>query len=116
VDNFHVEVEMARGGSSWNSFSGGERSRVASILSLVIGDVAASRARAALSFLWVDEVLDPVDTNGSEAAMRLLSSVKDRYNSIYVVTHKSTLQELFTQKITVEKSGCFSKVLCDLNE
>lgn len=55
--------------------------------------------------LVLDEVLDGLDAEGADRVFILLRSIKNRFGSIFVVSHDSTLASRFDRVINVVKKG-----------
>lgn len=111
VEEFSISVDQENGGEVYGSLSGGEKGRADLIISLVLGDLASLRASKKLPFRFIDEAFEKIDETGLESIVSFLNSQSQEYSSIFVVTHKSELQQYFNKTIKVQKKGGVSTIV-----
>jgi DNA repair exonuclease SbcCD ATPase subunit len=66
------------------------------------------RASKRISFRFLDEPFESVDESGTDAIMALLNDQKDRFDSVFVITHQDHFKQLFPKKLTVVKQDGMS--------
>lgn len=107
-EKFNIKVTQKHGGDSYASNSSGERARANLIIALALGELAAMRADKVIPFRFLDEPFESIDETGTEAIVNLLNQMRDKYNTVYVITHQDYLKQLFSNKFTVVKQNGFS--------
>lgn len=90
--------------------SSGQRTKMNIATDLALMDLVASREGGCLDLLMIDEVLDGLDDEGSERVLALLHELRGRRSSIYVISHGSTMAEIFEHGIKVVKEDKVSRV------
>lgn len=110
-DKFQIQVKQKHGANSYKATSTGERARADLVVCMALGDLAALRTAKQLPWRFLDEPFESIDDAGIDAIVKLLSEQKDRYKTVFVVTHKSSLKQLLsTQQITVVKENGISRL------
>lgn len=109
-EEFNIEVLHNHGSGSYKGSSKGERARADLIIAFSIGDLAGYRANKLIPFRFLDEPFESVDEAGTEAIVHLLNEQKDKYETVFVITHNNYLKQLFSNKIIVSKKSGKSKV------
>lgn len=107
-EKFNIKVSQKHGGDSYASNSSGERARANLIIALALGELAAMRADKVIPFRFLDEPFESIDETGVEAIVNLLNQMRDKYNTVYVITHQDYLKQLFSNKMTIVKSNGYS--------
>lgn len=103
VEKFNIVVEQAHGGGSYSSASKGERARANLVIAFALGDLAALRAHRTVSFRFLDEPFESVDESGTDAIVALLNDQKERFDTVFVITHQDHFKQLFPKKLIVTK-------------
>lgn len=110
-DKFQIQVKQKHGADLYKGTSTGEKARADLVISMTLGDLAAFRTAKQLPWRFLDEPFESIDDAGIDAIVRLLNDQKERYKTVFVVTHKSSLKQLLsTQQITVIKENGISRV------
>lgn len=109
-EKFNIQVAQKHGGGSYQSNSSGEKARANLIIALALGELAALRAEKTIPFRFLDEPFESIDEAGTEAIVTLLNLQKEKYNTVYVITHQDHFKQLFPRKLTVVKQGGFSSL------
>jgi DNA repair exonuclease SbcCD ATPase subunit len=109
-ERFNIQVSQKHGGSSYASNSSGERARANLIIALALGELAALRAEKSIPFRFLDEPFENIDEAGTEAIVILLNQQRDKYNTVYVITHQDHFKQLFPNRKTIVKKGGFSSL------
>lgn len=107
-EKFNIKVSQKHGGDSYASNSSGEKARANLIIALALGELAAMRADKTIPFRFLDEPFESIDETGTEAIVNLLNQMRDKYNTVYVITHQDYLKQLFSNKMTVVKKDGYS--------
>jgi DNA repair exonuclease SbcCD ATPase subunit len=96
----------------YESFSGGERFRLALALFLGIGRLKGLRSGKLSNVLWLDEVFQrSLDSGGKEAIAEVLAVLAKEYETIFVIEHDLIFQGLFAHVLHVEKKNGRSRVV-----
>ena len=110
AEKFNIKVEQKNGGTSYLSNSSGERARANLVIALALGELASLRAEKAIPFRFLDEPFESIDESGIEAIVNLLNQQKDKYNTVYVITHQDQLKQMFQNRLTMVKKDGFSQL------
>jgi len=94
--------------------SGGQRKKISIAVDLALMDIVAARERSAVDLLLMDEMLDGLDTTGRSRVMTLLGELREKRSSIFVISHDSSIAELFETTMTVRKTGRVAELLEDV--
>lgn len=105
VEKFNIQVEHVHGGGSYTASSAGERSRANLVVAFALGDLAALRANKTISFRFLDEPFENVDESGTDAIVALLNDQKERFETVFVITHQDHFKQLFPNRLTVVKKN-----------
>lgn len=90
--------------------SHGQRRKMEIATDMALIDLAESR-EASSGLLFLDEVLDGLDSEGEARVLRLLRDLRTRYSSIFVVTHDAAMAEGFDKVLHVIKENKASTVI-----
>lgn len=104
-------VVLGEGGlaRAYETFSGGERTRINLALRISLARLLAHRRGAESRVLVVDEP-EFLDEPGTQALAEVLRGLSDDFERIYLVSHVPTLRDAFDQVIEVEKVDGRSRV------
>lgn len=108
-EKLNVKVYSKDGMQEYLGSSGGERRRVDLSMLLALRELAKTRLEQTFDLLFVDEVFDKVDKSGIERVIHLLAQQTD--DSVFVISHDSSLMDAFEEVITVEKTDKLSKIV-----
>jgi len=96
---------------SYNSFSEGEKSRINLALLFAWREVAKLKNSVSCNLIIFDEVFDSsLDSSGTDEFLKIIRYVISDAN-IFVISHKSGLEDKFESVIRVEKRKNFSHIL-----
>lgn len=110
-DRLNISVKYRNGGGSFNKNSGGEQRRVNLALLFALGDLGASRARAAIKLRLLDEPFDDLDSVGAEQVVNLLNTyIVPKSGSVLVMSHSDHIKSLIPNRITVIKERGISRI------
>lgn len=90
--------------------SGGQARKMEIATDLALMDLAEAREGAGLSLFMADEILDGLDNEGIERVMLLLQELRARRSSVFVISHRPSMHELFEKQLTVIKDGMVSRL------
>lgn len=94
--------------------SGGQRKKISIAVDLALMDLVATRERAAVDLLLMDEMLDGLDATGRSRVMSLLGELRQKRSTIVVISHDNTIAELFENTMTVRKMDRKAELLVDV--
>lgn len=110
-EKFNVAVDYKFGAGEYQGVSGGEGSRVDMAVLFALGDLAASRASAAIQLRLLDEPFSALDSKGNEQVVRLLKEkIVPRSRTVLVITHDDNMKAYFDQRIVVSKKDGISSI------
>ena len=99
------------GKRDYEMFSGGEAFRVNFSIRLALSKMLARRAGARLQTLVIDEGFGSQDAQGRQRLVEAISTVRDDFAKILVITHLEELKDAFSTRIEVTKTDKGSQVL-----
>jgi len=105
MERFEIFIRDIHTGreSPWDSWSGGEKKRVALALYMGLNLVASKAMESRIGFLMLDEVLADLDATGRELAMDLFQQEKRGNRQILLISHLPGIHSRFDDVITVVK-------------
>lgn len=102
------------GDRKYELFSGGEAFRINFAIRIALSKLLAKRAGAKLETLVIDEGFGTQDNEGRDRLVEAISTIKDDFKKIIVVTHLEDLREMFPNRIEITKKlgyGSMAKVI-----
>lgn len=87
----------------YTNLSGGERQKVDLIIQFAIRDMLCKYLNFSSNILAVDELFDGLDIIGCEKVLNLISNKLSDVESIYIITHHSSIPIPFDNILTVTK-------------
>jgi DNA repair exonuclease SbcCD ATPase subunit len=90
--------------------SGGQQRKMEVATDLALMDLAEAREGSGLSMFMADEILDGLDAEGTERVMSLLQDLRARRSTVFVISHASSMHELFERQFTVVKEDGVSRL------
>lgn len=112
ADTLDVIVQTETGMRAYETFSGGERSRVNVALRVALAALLAARRGAESQLLVVDEP-DGLDQQGFNALLAVLEQLTGTFRKILVVSHHPELRDSIEQSIELVKKDGVSQVRLD---
>lgn len=109
-DTLDIVLQTETGEAHYETFSGGERSRIAFALRLSLAQLLAGRKGATTGLLVVDEI-DGLDAQGVAALVGVLEQLQQTVPRIIVVSHQAELRDAFPQALTLENVGGRSRIV-----
>lgn len=97
-----ITVSCTIEGVEDSSPSHAQRRKLEIATDMALIDLAGTRESAG-SFLFLDEVLDGLDSEGESRVLRLLRQLRERYSTIFVITHEPRLAQSFDRVFQVVK-------------
>lgn len=91
--------------------SGGQLKKMEVATDLALMDLVAARAGGGLDVLALDEVLDGLDAEGRQRVLQLLSDLRSRRGTVFVISHESQMSEIFEKSVTVVKEDGVSRLV-----
>lgn len=105
-DTLDVIVSGPAGERPYETFSGGEQTRLNLALRIALARLLAHRRGAESRLLVIDEP-DGLDEQGMAALVEVLEGLRDDFDKLYVVSHVPSLRDSFdtTLTVTVDAAG-----------
>lgn len=96
---------------TYNNLSAGERSRVDLALAFAWRMVAKAKGSVHTNLLILDEVLDAnLDDAGTQASLDIVENISQDNTNIFIVSHKSNLEEHVRSILSLEKIDGFTQI------
>lgn len=107
-------IDSNTSGSEYHELSSGEKHRIGISLNLAFMDYLKSQI-GGLNVAIFDELFENLDSNGTNAVVSLLSSIKDDIGSLFVISHNDELKDnnSFNHCLVVQKDDTTSTVQLD---
>ena len=96
---------------SYDSFSEGEKQKLDLAILFTWRAIAKMRNSSNTNLLIMDEIFDSsLDVNGIEQLLTIIQSISNE-NNIFIISHKESMMDKFTNIIRFEKHKDFSRVV-----
>lgn len=107
-------IDSNASGNEYHELSSGEKRRIGISLNLAFMDYLKSQI-GGLNVAIFDELFENLDSNGTNAVVSLLTSIKDDIGSLFVISHNDELKynSSFNHCLSVRKSDTTSTVQFD---
>lgn len=105
VSCLHIDVVHAKGADSLAGVSEGESSKVDLIVGMSLQLFAAQQSKVKTNFVWFDEPFEAMDAKACEGLTRYLHAYARNFDSVFVITHNSSLQSVIASATTVRKTA-----------
>lgn len=102
-ETLEIQISDGAGTRDYEMFSGGEAFRIDFAIRLALSEVLTQRAGARLQTLVIDEGFGSQDEAGRQRLVEAISSVREDFAKILVITHIDTLKDAFPNRIEVMK-------------
>ncbi len=109
-ETLDIKISDSIGIRRYELFSGGEAFRIDFALRIAISKLLARRAGTALQTLIIDEGFGSQDEEGLANIMEAIYKIQDDFAKIIIVSHLSSLKDLFPVQFVVEKGARGSKI------
>ncbi len=103
-ETLDILINDEYGTRSYELFSGGEAFRINFAIRLALSELLARRAGSRLQTLVIDEGFGSQDEEGRARLIEAISTIKDDFKKILVITHLSELKDAFPSRIEVQKT------------
>ena len=110
ADTLDVIILTDIGERPYESFSGGERSRINVALRIALARLLAHRRGAESRALLLDEI-EYLDDEGLAALAEILRGLQGEFDLVLIVSHAAGLRDAFDQVIEVCKESSRSEVV-----
>ena len=88
----------------------GTRRRIDLPVAQALQDLVARRTHKPVQIALYDEPVESLDEKGVEGVVEFMTQVARERDSVFVITHLTTLQGRMPQEIKVIKEGGFSRI------
>lgn len=109
-DTLDIILQTESGEASYETFSGGERARIAFALRLALAQLLAARKGADTGLLILDEI-DGLDAWGVAALIGVLEELQQSIPRIILVSHQAELRDAFPQSLLLENLDGRSRIV-----
>jgi exonuclease SbcC len=108
-DTLDVVIVGDQGERAYETFSGGERTRINLALRIALARLLAHRRGAESRLLAIDEP-EFLDEQGTGALVEVLRGLQGDFDKLYIVSHVPSLRDSFDEVIAVVKDGDQSRI------
>ena len=112
--NFDEKINSVnKEGFTYDNLSTGEKTRVSIAILLVLLEVSAMKNSATTNILFLDEIMENLDSDGVSSLMDLIKE-KMKYKNVFVITQRADeFRDFFRSEITFKKGGDgFASMVC----
>jgi exonuclease SbcC len=109
-ETLDIRIADELGTRDYETFSGGEAYRVNFAIRLALSRLLARRAGAQLRTLIIDEGFGTQDAQGRERLVQAITTIKDDFDLILVITHIDELKDAFPVRIEITKTPAGSVI------
>lgn len=102
-EKFLILVHDLIGKRELKSYSGGEKRVIALAIRFAFASLALRTSNSSLQFLLLDEVTDALDSSVKESFYTLLTTLRQRYQQIFVISHDSLFRDFFEETLSISK-------------
>ena len=110
AETLDIRISDDMGTRAYELFSGGEAFRINFALRIALSKLLARRAGARLQTLVIDEGFGTQDGKGREKLVEAISSIRDDFEKILVITHIDELKDAFPTRIEITKDSHGSQI------
>lgn len=96
-------ISISYDGKDYSNLSGGERQKIDLITQFAIRDMLCKYLNFSSNVLAVDELFDSLDSIGCEKVLNLITKKLSDVETIYIITHHSSIPIPFDNILTVVK-------------
>ena len=96
-------ISISYDGKEYENLSGGEKQKVDLIIQFSIRDMLCKYLNFSSNIIAVDELFDNLDSVGCERILNLISNRLNDVETVYIITHHSSIPIPFDKIITVVK-------------
>lgn len=105
IETLDILVRDWAGTRSFESFSGGEQTRISLAIRFALSELLATRAGSKVEFIVGDEILSDQSPEFREMTIEAIKSMAGRFKKILVISHIPEIQGAFDQQITINEGG-----------
>lgn len=107
-ETLEIRISDEIGQRDYELYSGGEAFRTDFALRIALSKLLARRAGSSLKLLVIDEGFGSQDDEGLERLVEAIRGIQDEFEKILVVTHLTSMKDLFPVRIEVTKEAAGS--------
>jgi len=105
-DKSKIDMEVIGGtADNYIMLSGGEKMIVRLAVDVGLSLLSFSRTSKKPDMICLDEIFGPLDRDHIKGVFRMLNELKDRFQKVFLISHKSEIQSIVKNNIVVEKSS-----------
>ena len=105
IETLDIMVTDWAGTRPFESFSGGEQTRISLAIRFALSELLASRAGSKIEFVVLDEVLSDQSPEFRDLAIEGIKALSGRFKKILLISHIPQVQEAFDQRIILSEGG-----------
>lgn len=101
IETLDILVRDWAGTRPFESFSGGEQTRISLAIRFALSELLANRAGSKVEFIVGDEILSDQSPEFREMTIEAIKNMAGRFKKILVISHIPEIQGAFDQQITI---------------
>ena len=105
IETLDILVRDWAGTRPFESFSGGEQTRISLAIRFALSELLANRAGSKVEFIVGDEILSDQSPEFREMTIEAIKSMAGRFKKILIISHIPEIQGAFDQQITISEGG-----------
>lgn len=109
-DKLHLDIQNNGYNAPYKQLSGGERCILRLCFYLALSEKIQENKGFDINFIMLDEALNGLNPTLKTKAFRLLESLTNKYESVFVVDHHEEFQELFNNKYLITNEDGISSL------
>jgi exonuclease SbcC len=105
IETLDIIVRDWAGTRPFESFSGGEQTRISLAIRFALSELLANRAGSKIEFIVGDEILSDQSPEFRDMTIEAIKSLSERFKKILVISHIPEIQGAFDQQINILENG-----------
>jgi len=105
IETLDIIVRDWAGTRPFESFSGGEQTRISLAIRFALSELLANRTGSKVEFLIMDEVLSDQSPEFRDMTIESIKALSGRFKKILLISHIPEIQMAFDQQITISEGG-----------
>lgn|GEM_PF-1316995 len=105
IETLDILIRDWAGTRPFESFSGGEQTRISLAIRFALSELLANRAGSKVEFIVGDEILSDQSPEFRDMTIEAIKSMAGRFKKILVISHIPEVQAAFDQQIVISEGG-----------
>lgn len=105
IETLDILVSDWAGTRPFESFSGGEQTRISLAIRFALSELLANRSGSKIEFIVADEVLSDQSPEFRDMTVESIKALSGRFKKILLISHIPEIQAAFDQRIILSEGG-----------